>query len=216
MSIRILLADDHRVVLDGLGLLLESRPEITVVGKAAHGREAVQKARELRPDIVIMDIAMPELNGIEAMVKIRERQPSVRVIILSMHKTSEHIHRALKAGASGYLLKEATGTELLDAVHAVSEGHVYMSRMIADFVMDEYSSHLRQGLSENGIERLSFREREILQLVAEGKSSAEIARIVSLSPKTVETYRSRLMKKLGITNLPDLMKFAIRNGVISM
>ena len=213
MSISILLADDHRVVLDGLRLLLETKGDTKVVGEAVTGREAVQKARELQPDIVIMDIAMPELNGIEATEQISRLLPATRIIILSMHSTTEHVMRALKAGAQGYLLKESTGTELMDAVQAVSAGHRYMSQKISDILIDKYVDHPDKRLAENPLDCLSPREREILPLVAEGKTSLEIAQIIFLSPKTVETYRSRLMQKLGIKNIPDLIKFAIQQGV---
>ena len=213
MSISILIADDHRVVLDGLRLLLETKGDIKVVGEAGTGREAVQKARELNPDIVIMDIAVPELNGIEATQQISRLLPATRIIILSMHSTTEHVMRALKAGAQGYLLKESTGAELMDAVRAVSAGHRYMSQKISDILIDKYVDHPDKRLAENPLDCLSPREREILPLVAEGKTSLEIAQIIFLSPKTVETYRSRLMQKLGIKNIPDLIKFAIQQGV---
>ena len=213
MSISILIADDHRVVLDGLRLLLETKGDIKVVGEAVTGREAVQKARELKPDIVIMDIAMPELNGIEAAQQISILLPATRIIILSMHSTTEHVMRALKAGAQGYLLKESTGTELMDAVRAVSAGHRYMSQKISDILIDKCVDHPDARLAEHPLDCLSPREREILPLVAEGKTSLEIAQIIFLSPKTVETYRSRLMQKLGIKNIPDLIKFAIQQGV---
>lgn len=216
MSIRVLIADDHRVILDGLRLLLETRGDIKVLGEAVNGREAVQKARELNVDIVIMDIAMPELNGIEATRQICKLSPATRVIILSMHSTTEHITRAIKAGAQGYLLKESTGLELIDAVRAVSAGRRYMSQKISDILIDDYVDHSDAGLAEPSLECLSPREREIIQLVVEGKTSLEIANIIFLSPKTVETYRSRLMQKLGIKNLPDLIKFAIQKGLIPL
>lgn len=213
MSISILIADDHRVVLDGLRLLLETKGDIKVVGEAVTGREAIQKARDLKPDIVIMDIAMPELNGIEAAQQISRLLPATRIIILSMHSTTEHVMRALKAGAQGYLLKESTGAELMDAVQAVSAGHRYMSQKISDILIDKYMDHPDARSAENPLDCLSPREREILPLVAEGKTSLEIAQIIFLSPKTVETYRSRLMQKLGIKNIPDLIKFAIQQGL---
>ncbi len=216
MSITVLIVDDHRVILDGLRLLLEAKGDIKVVGEAVNGREAVQKVRELNVDVVIMDIAMPELNGIEATMQIRKFSPSTRVIILSMHSTTEHITRALKAGAHGYLLKESTGMELVDAVRAVFAGHRYMSQKISDILIDDYVDHPSDGLAEPSLECLSPREREIMQLVVEGKTSLEIANIIFLSPKTVETYRSRLMQKLGIKSLPNLVKFAIQQGLIPL
>ncbi len=216
MTITVLIADDHRVVLDGLRLLLETKGDIKVIGEAVNGREAVQKARELKVDIAIMDIAMPEMNGIEAARQIRKLLPATRVIILSMYSTTEHIRQAIKAGAHSYLLKESTGTELIDAVRAVYQGHRYMSQKISDILIDDYIENPEESLSGAALECLSPREREILQLVVEGRSSSEIANVIFLSPKTVDTYRSRLMQKLGIRNLPDLTKFAIQKGLISL
>jgi RNA polymerase sigma factor (sigma-70 family) len=216
MNITVFIADDHAVVRDGLRFLLQAQPDIEVVGDATNGREAVRWVEELKPDVVIMDITMPELNGIEAAQKIGETCPSTRVIILSMHSTTEHIFRALQAGASGYLLKESAGIEVATAVRAVYAGDRYLSQKIADRVIDDYIRHRERSTAESPLESLSAREREILQLVVEGKSSTEIAEILILSPKTVETYRSRMMKKLGITDLPGLVKFAIQHGLTSL
>ncbi len=216
MTITVLLADDHAVVRDGLRLLLEAQGDIKVVGDAANGREAVHQVKRLRPDVVVMDIAMPELNGIEATQQIREGCPSAQVVILSMHYTSEHIFRALQAGARGYLLKESAGVEVVNAVHTVQAGHRYLSQKISDKVIDNYVHQREAAETTSPLARLSPRERQVLQLVAEGKSSAEIASVLSLSHKTVETYRSRLMQKLGISDLPSLVKFAIRQGLIPL
>jgi len=205
MTIRVLLADDHAVLRDGLRALLTRTPDLAVVGEAANGREAVQRAVELRPDVLIMDISMPELNGVEAARLVHERCPATRVIFLSMHADAEHVYRALDAGASGYLLKESAGAEILDAVHAVAVGKRFLGAGIA---VPEAG---RRAVSP--LDSLSIRERQVLQLVAEGKSSAEIARIVHLSPKTVETYRSRIMKKLGVSDVPALVKFAVQHGI---
>ncbi len=213
MSITVFLADDHAVVRDGLRFLLEAQQDIEVVGDAANGREAVRLVTQLRPDVVILDIAMPELNGIEAAGQICEACPSSQIIILSMYSTTEHIFRALQAGARGYLLKESAGIEVVNAVRAVHAGRRYLSQKISDQVIDDYI-HQREAAEERGpLARLSPREREILQLVVEGKSSVEIADVLFLSPKTVETYRSRLMQKLGIGDLPSLVKFAIQHGL---
>ena len=211
MAIRVLLADDHAVVRDGLRFLLEAGGNITVVGEAADGRQAVRQVQALLPDVVVMDIAMPELNGIEATEQIRQACPSTQVVILSMYATKEHILRALRAGAKGYLLKESAGQEVVDAIRAVRTGRRYLSQSIAETVIDDYV-HERPP-AQSPLERLSSREREILQLVVEGKSSTEIAEILYLSPKTVETYRSRLMRKLGLSDLPSLVKFAIQHGL---
>ena len=213
MTIRLFLADDHAVVRDGLQLLLESQGDLTVVGLAANGREAVKHIQRLRPDVALLDIAMPELNGIEAAQQIGELCPETRVIILSMHATREHILRALQAGARGYLLKESAGAEVAAAVRAVVEGRRYLSQKIADAVVEEFAAGMRP---PDPLDSLTPREREILQLVVEGKSSAEIAAALVLSPKTVDTYRSRLMQKLGLPDLPALVKFAIQHGLISL
>ncbi len=215
MAIRVFLADDHVVVRDGLRALLEKDKNTSVIGDAANGREAVRMVQELCPDVVVMDISMPELNGIEATQQIMENYSSTKVIILSMHSSKRHVMRALKAGARGYLLKESAGQEVVKAVNAVYSGKRYMSQRITDLIID--SSYLKKGGQEQApLDLLSSREKEVLQLVVEGKSSAEIAGIIYLSPKTVETYRSRLMQKLGIRDLPGLVKFAIKQGVTSI
>lgn len=213
MSIRVFLADDHAVVRDGLRFILEAQGDISVVGDAANGRQALRQIQHLQPDVVIMDIAMPELNGIEVTHRIRETSPSIQVVILSMYSTDEHIFRALQAGAKGYLLKESAGQEVVKAVHAVHLGRRYLGQKISNKVIDEYMRKRETAESKSPLARLSAREREILQLVVEGKSSAEIAEILYLSPKTVETYRSRLMQKLGINDIPSLVKFAIQHGL---
>jgi DNA-binding NarL/FixJ family response regulator len=213
MSITVFLADDHAVVRDGLRVLLEAQPDIKVIGDAANGRETVRQVARLCPEVVVMDIAMPELNGIEAAREIAQVCPSTQVIILSMHSTMEHVFRALQAGARGYLLKESAGIEVVNAVRAVHADHRYLSQKISDALVDDYVRHRQSAEAQSPLARLSPREREVLQLVVEGKSSAEVAGILSLSLKTVETYRSRLMQKLGISDLPGLVKFAIQHGL---
>ncbi|HXS52843.1 MAG TPA: response regulator transcription factor [Usitatibacter sp.] len=210
MTIRVLLVDDHAIVRDGLRFLLEAHDDFEVVGGAANGREAVRAARDLRPDVVIMDLAMPELNGTEATQQIHDTCPATQVLVLSMHSTAEHIYRAFQAGAQGYLLKESAGPELLSAVRTVHAGHRYLSQKIAGTVVDDY---IRERHAASPLESLSGRERQILQQIAEGKSSAETARALCLSPKTVETYRSRMMKKLGIPDFSALVRFAIQHGL---
>lgn len=211
--IRIVLADDHAVVRDGLRVLLQAQPDFEVVGDAANGREAMRLTQQLHPDVVVMDIAMPELNGIEATLQIHDVAPATQVLILSMHSTTEHIFRALQAGARGYLLKDSAGAEVVDAVRVVHAGRRYLSPKIASTVIDDYISE-RQRASP--LDSLSRRERQILQLVAEGKSSAEAAAMLFLSPKTVDTYRSRMMQKLRIADVPSLVKFAIQHGVTQL
>lgn len=209
MSIKVLLADDHTVMRAGLTTLIEIGAAATVVAAVANGRDAVAAAVRLMPDVVVMDISMPDLNGIEATRLIRERCPATQVVMLSMHSSREQVHRAFTAGATGYVLKDAAGTEVLAAVRAAAGGRRYVSRAIGDFTID--STALSSPLA-----RLSSRERQVLQLVVEGKSSAEIAGLVHLSPKTVETYRSRLMKKLGVSDVPALVKFAIQHGITTL
>lgn len=216
MPIKVFLADDHGVVREGLRAMLEAQENITVVGEAANGREAVRLTKKLHPDVVVMDIAMPELNGVEAASQIREACPETKVVILSMHASREHIYRALQAGARGYVLKESVGKEVVDAVRAVHSGRRYLSEQIADTVIEDYVDHRQAAPSGSPLDRLSPREREILQLVAEGKSSAEIAETIYVSRKTVETYRSRLMQKLGLSDIPSLVRFAIRHGLTSL
>src|ERR1700741_140544 len=188
MTIRVVIADDHVLLRDGLKALLQATGDISVVGEVGNGHEALHRVPGLEPDLVLMDIAMPELNGIDATLALTQKSPGTRIIIVSMHATSEHVHRALAAGASGYLLKESAGSEVVTAVRAVHAGNRYLSRAVAEFGRAD-PAHA----DASPLERLSARERQVLQLVVEGRSSAEIARIVHLSPKTVETYRSRLM-----------------------
>jgi DNA-binding NarL/FixJ family response regulator len=216
MSITVFLADDHAVVRDGLRFLLEAEHDIKVVGDVANGRDAVRRVVQLCPDVAIIDIAMPELNGIEAARKIGQVCPSTQVIILSMHSTTEHVFQALQAGARGYLLKESAGIEVVNAVRAVHAERRYLSQKISDGLVDDYVRQRQAAEAKSPLARLSPREREVLQLVVEGKSSAEIAGILSLSLKTIETYRSRLMRKLGISDLPGLVKFAIQHGLTTL
>jgi DNA-binding NarL/FixJ family response regulator len=205
MKIRVLLADDHAMMRDGLRALLTARGDIDVVADVANGREAVRTARELRPDVVIMDLGMPEMNGIDATQQLQERCPQVRVVILSMHSSSEHVFRAFQAGASAYVLKEAAASEMEAAVRAVHAGQSYLSRAL------EPPQPMHGAKSP--IEALSRRERQVLQLVVEGYSSADIATRVHLSPKTVETYRVRVMRKLGVKDFPALVRFALKTGL---
>ena len=213
MTISVLIADDHAVVRDGLRLLLESQSDIRVVGEVADGRAAVDAALRLKPDVVIMDLAMPQLNGADATTQIIEKQYSAKIVMLSMHSTVEHVFRALQAGALGYLRKESAGSEVVDAVRTVHAGRRYLSQKITDSVVDDY---IRKRTDDSPLESLSQREREILQLLVEGKPGIEIARLLHVSPKTVDTYRSRMMQKLGISDLPGLVKFALQHGLTTL
>jgi RNA polymerase sigma factor (sigma-70 family) len=212
MSITIVLADDHAVVRDGLQSMLEAQGDIEVIGHASTGYEAVAQITELCPDIAIVDIAMPDLNGIDVAREVIKASPSIRVIILSMYSAREHILQALRVGALGYVLKESAGVEVIGAVQAVHAGHRYLSQKILDSLVDDYLSKSASMRVMSPLERLSPREREVLQLVVEGKSSVEISRVLDISAKTIDTHRSRLMKKLDIKNLSDLIKFGLRNG----
>jgi DNA-binding NarL/FixJ family response regulator len=210
MTIKVLLADDHSILRDGVAALLEAQEGITVVAHAQDGREAVRKAAVHKPDVAVMDIVMPELDGIEATRELQRLSPTTRVVILSMYSTTEHIFRALQAGAKGYLLKESAGAELVAAVRSVHAGRRFLSQKITESVVDDY---IRQHVPTDPLGTLSRREHQILQLVAGGKSTADIATSLFLSPKTVDTYRSRLMQKLGIDNVAGLVKFAIACGL---
>lgn len=209
MKIRVLLADDHAIMRDGLQALLQTAADIEVVGSVGNGREALARTIALKPDVVIMDVTMPEMNGIEAAGLLRDKHPEIRVIMLSMHSSSEHVYRAFKAGAIGYLLKESAGEEIVSAVRTVHAGRTYMSQALETV---ERRSAPRVG-DAGPLASLSTRERQVLQLVVEGRSSAEIAVLVHLSPKSIDTYRSRLMKKLGIADVTGLVKFAIQHGL---
>nr|MBN1229437.1 response regulator transcription factor [Anaerolineae bacterium] len=215
MKIRVLIADDHAVVRDGLRAVLETHPDITVVGDAPDGEKAVELALELAPDVVIMDIGMPELDGISSTLQIAEAVPFASVIILSMSGTAEQVFDALQAGARGYLLKESAGREVINAVLACHAGNFYLSQPIINTLVSDYLQY-RQKPSEpcTSLEKLSRREREILPLVASGKSSIEIAEMLFISSKSVDTYRSRLMRKLGVNDLPGLVRFAIQNDLL--
>lgn len=210
MSVCVLLADDHGIVRDGLRALLEAQGDIAVVGSVDNGFEAVDSAQKLRPHVVVMDISMPDMNGIDACRRINELAPDVKVLILSMHGSTEHVYQALKAGARGYLLKESAATEVVGAVRALFAGRQYLDAKIRDTVEPDLRERNRQ---VSPVDSLSMRERQILQLLVQGRSNAQIAALLSLSIKTVETYRSRLMQKLGIRNLADLVRFGMEHGL---
>jgi DNA-binding NarL/FixJ family response regulator len=208
----IFLADDHLVTRQGLTYLLESNPQIKVIGSASNGRDTVRQVLALLPGMVILDISMPDMNGIEAARQISEQAPQVRIMIFSMHSTAEHVFHALEAGVHGYILKEASAQEILHAVQVVQAGRRFLSPAVAAIVAEQVSR--RPGASP--LDSLSKREREILQLVAEGHSSNEIGQLLSLSPKTVDTYRSRLMLKLQLKDITGIVKFALVHGLISL
>ncbi|MCB0173489.1 MAG: response regulator transcription factor [Anaerolineae bacterium] len=213
MKTTILLADDHPVVRDGLRLAIDAQIDLEVIGEVDNGLDAVQQAVIDCPNVVVMDITMPKLNGIEATRQILEVCPETRVIVLSMHASTKHILWSLQAGAMGYLLKGSASSEVITAIRSVSAGRRYLSHKVAEQIGQDQLHHLETKEVDNPLAPLSPREREVLQLVVEGKSSAEIAKLLYLSVKTVETYRYRLMQKLNINDLPGLVKFAIQNGL---
>ncbi|HVN24122.1 MAG TPA: response regulator transcription factor [Syntrophorhabdales bacterium] len=215
MSVRLLLADDHKIMREGLKALLEQRADVQVVAEAENGLEAVQLTQELRPDIVIMDIGMAGLNGIEATRQITAGVPGVKVIALSMHSEKRFVVEMLKAGASGYLLKDSAPEELTAALRALAANRPYLSPKITDVVLKEYLSTLPQ-TEPTAFTVLTAREREVLQLIAEGKTTKEIASALKVSVKTIETHRQQMMEKLNIRSIAELTKYAIREGLTSL
>lgn len=213
LRIRVLIADDHDLVAEGLQLLIDAQSDMEVVGRAANGRDVVRSALALTPDVVLMDVSMPEMNGVEATRAIRERRPDTRVVAVSMHSNPEIVCRALEAGAGGYLVKRVAGRELLQAIRAVHAGRRYFSEHIVEEVIDRL---LAGRTGADPLAALSARERQVLQLLVEGKSVTEIAGMLSVSPRTVETYRARLLAKLDIRDMPSLVRFAIRHGITAL
>jgi two-component system, NarL family, response regulator NreC len=213
--VRIVLADDHTVVRKGLRLLLESVPEFRVVADAASGRDAVALAEEHRPDVVVMDVAMPILNGIEAARQIAAKLPATAIVFLSMHGDESYVLRALKAGARAYLLKDSAENDLLQAVKAVSEGKAFFSPAISKMLIEDYMRQMRERGVEDSFELLTTREREVLQLLAEGKSNKDVAGLLNVSLYTVETHRGNIFQKLNLHSQAELILYAIRKGVIS-
>jgi len=212
---RILLADDHQLMRSGLRLVIEQQPDLTIVGEAADGREAVALAKSVRPDVAVMDISMPNLNGIEAAHQIIQSQPDIAVIVLSMHTDESYVLRALKAGAKGYLLKDSAEADLIAAVRAVAHGKSFFSPAVSKVLLDDYMRKLKRSGADDAYDLLTPREREILQLVAEGKSNKEVANLLNLSVYTVETHRSNVMQKLNLKGIPELTLYAVRKGIIS-
>ena len=213
--IKLLLADDHAVIRAGLRLVLERQTDFQVLGEAADGREAVSKAAELHPDVAVLDLAMPNLNGIEATRQICSSIPNVQVVVLSMHSDEEYVLRALKAGARAYVLKESPETDLISAIRAVHAGKSFFSPAVSRMLVEDYIRQLQDRNLEDSYDLLTPREREILQLVAEGKSNKDIANTLSLSVYTVETHRSNILEKLNLHTVPELILYAVRKGVIS-
>jgi two-component system, NarL family, response regulator NreC len=212
--LRILLADDHTIVRQGLRKVLEERPEWEVVAEAGDGREAVRQAEQHRPDVAIVDVAMPLLNGIEATRQIAKKSPTTRVLVLSMHADDAYVIQILQAGAIGYLLKDSADVDLIQAVTAAAAGKSFFSPAIARVMLDDYVRQLADKGVTDRYETLSEREREIFQLIAEGKANKEIAALLSISPSTVETHRARIMEKLDLHSAAEIVLYAVRRGVI--
>jgi two-component system, NarL family, response regulator NreC len=212
---RILLADDHTVMRSGLRLLLERQPNLEVVGEASDGRQCVDLAVTLDPDVVIMDVAMPNLNGIEAARQIVNRNSRMAVVVLSMHSDESYVLRALKAGARAYLLKDSAEKDLLDAIRALTEGKSFFSPAISKLLVEDYVREMKRKGVEDSYELLTTREREVLQLLAEGKSNKEVAAMLNLSLYTVETHRTHILQKLQLHTVPELILYAVRKGIIA-
>lgn len=212
--IAVLIADDHTVVRAGIRLLLESETDIEVVGEAKDGQEAVDKVQQLVPDVVLMDLAMAGVSGLEATRRITHQWPDVRVLVLTMHDNDEYFFQALKAGASGYLLKESSPDELVAALRAVYEGGVFIYPSLASRLLDDYLRRVDAGEETKGLNQLTTREQEVLRLIAEGKTGREIAQALHVSPKTVDRHRANIMRKLDLHNRAELIRYAIRKGLI--
>jgi two-component system, NarL family, response regulator NreC len=214
MKMRILLADDHTILRAGLKMMLNAQPDMEVVGEAQDGRQAIQEAQRLQPDIVLMDITMPDMNGIEATKQIKRNHPTARVLILTMHEHDEYVFQALRAGASGYMLKEAADTDLISALHVVQSGQFYLSPAAQSVMVGDYLQRVRTGEEKDSYSSLTEREREILKLVAEGHTNNQIAERLVISPKTVDTHRTHIMDKLNLHSRAELVKYAMRRGLL--
>lgn len=214
-SIRILLADDHGIVRQGLRSVLLRDSQLQIVGEAADGREAVTLAETLAPDVVIMDIAMPELSGIEAAAQICRNNPAIRIVILSMHSDETYLLRALNAGAKGYLLKDSADVDLIRAVHSVQRGKPFFSPEIAEVLLEDYMRSLQQKRLQDSYELLTEREKEVLQLLAHGKSNKEVGTSLNVSTNTVESHRNAMMKKLNLHNTAEIVLYAVRKKIVS-
>jgi DNA-binding NarL/FixJ family response regulator len=215
MPIRILLADDHTVVRDGLRALIEKQADMAIVAEAADGRDSVRLAEEQSPDVVIMDIAMPNMNGIEATRRIVASCPKTAVVILSMHQDESYVLRSLKAGAKGYLLKDSLRSDVTDAIRAVVQGRSFLTRKVAKILQEDYIRQLERRGLDDSYDLLTDREREVFQLIAEGQTNKEVAGLLNVSLTTVETHRTHILQKLGLHSIPELILYAVRKGIIS-
>ena len=214
MTIRILLADDHTILRAGLRMMLNAQPDFEVVGEAQDGRQAIQEAQRLQPDVILMDITMPDMNGIEATRQIKKSLPETKVLILTMHEHDEYVFQALRAGASGYMLKEAADTDLISALRVIQNGQFYLSPTAQSVMVGDYLQRVRTGEEKDSYSSLTEREREILKLVAEGYTNNKIAERLIISPKTVDTHRTHVMDKLNLHSRAELVKYAMRRGLL--
>jgi two-component system response regulator NreC len=215
-KIKVLIADDHVIVREGLRALLEAEPDIEVVGEAKDGEEAVNKTIEVQPDIVLMDITMPVMNGLEATRQIRQHTPDVKVLALTMHESDEYFFKILEVGASGYFVKGGSSSELISALHTVWNGNVFLYPTMAKKLLSDYLQRVRTGTDKESYDGLTSREREVLKLIAEGYTNQEIAERLVLSPATVQTHRANMMAKLGLHSRTELIKYAIRRGFVNL
>jgi two-component system response regulator NreC len=213
-KIRVLVVDDHTILRVGLRMMLNAQPDIEVVGEASDGNAAVTEALRLSPDVILMDIAMPDCNGIEATRQVKRVLPETRVLVLTMHENEEYLFQTLRAGASGYILKEAADTELITAIRAVSSGRFYLSPSAQSIMVGDYLQRVRSGEEHDSYSALTEREREILKLVAEGYTNNQIAERLTISPKTVDTHRTHIMDKLNLHSRAELVKYAMRRGLL--
>lgn len=214
MKIHILLADDHTILRAGLRMMLNAQPDFEVVGEAQDGRQAIQEAQRLQPDVILMDITMPDMNGIEATRQIKKLLPETKVLVLTMHEHDEYVFQALRAGASGYMLKEAADTDLISALRVIQNGQFYLSPTAQSVMVGDYLQRVRTGEEKDSYSSLTEREREILKLVAEGYTNNQIAERLIISPKTVDTHRTHVMDKLNLHSRAELVKYAMRRGLL--
>ncbi len=215
-NMRVLIADDHVIVREGLRALLETQPDIEIVGEAANGEEAINKTSELQPDIVLMDITMPVMNGLEATRQIKQNNPDVKILVLTMHEGDEYFFKFLDTGASGYFVKGGSSSELISALHTVSQGDVFLYPTMAKKLLTDYLQRVKAGSGKEIYDGLTKREREVLKLIAEGYTNSEIAERLVLSPTTVQTHRAHIMAKLGLRSRTELIKYALRRGFITL